>query len=160
MSVKKQQLTKQIVAAEQETLDHNYQLDHQKVRGVFRNLRQKNSPLRFPFRKYKQDPIKFYPEDVNGKPNYFIDGQTYEVPLMIANYLNNQCYREVNRLQLNNGQYTNQHMRDSNGNFIYDAPVETIEKQHRFMFVSTDFKPVKGWQEPSQVIEVNKKIVV
>lgn len=157
---KKQILSKQIVAADQATLDHQYQLDHQRVKGVFRNLVQKNSPLRFAFRKYKQDPIKFYPEDVNGKPNYFIDGQTYEVPLMIANYLNNRCYREVNRVQLQNGQYTNQHARDQYGNFIYEAPVETIEKKPRFMFVSTDFKPVKGWEEPSQIIEVSKKLAV
>ena len=141
-------------------MDHQYQLDHQKVKGVFRNLLQKNSPIRFAFRKYKQDPIKFYPEDINGKPNYFIDGQTYEIPLMVANYLNNRCYREVNRVQLQNGNYSPLQQRDAYGNFVYDAGIESVEKKHRFMFVNTDFKPVKGWEEPSSVIEVNKKLVV
>ena len=139
-----------IVSQEQTTIDHQYQLDHQMVKGVFRNLAQKNSPLRFPFRKYKQDPIKFYPLDVNGRPNYFVDGQTYEIPLMVANYLNNKCYREVLRTQLpQHGNFTQNQQRDSYGNFVNEPAMETVEKKHRFMFVNTDFKPVKGWEEPS-----------
>ncbi len=157
--MKKAQLTKQIVAQDQETLDHQYLLDHQIVKGVFRNLKQKNAPVRFPFRKYKQDPIKFYPADVNGKPNYFLDGQTYEVPLMIANYLNNRCYREVSRVVMTGENYGKQHARDVHGNFIFEAPNEYIDKDHRFMFVNTDFKPVKGWEEPSKLVEPTKKLV-
>lgn len=151
MSVKKN--IKEVSPQEQSALDHQYQLDHQMVKGVFRNLIQKGSPLRFPFRKYKQDPIKFYPQDINGKPNYFIDGQTYEIPLMVANHLNNRCNREVNRVTLANGQYGPQHQRDSYGNFIYEAPIETIEKKPRFAFINTDFRPVKGWEEPSTIVQ-------
>ena len=151
---------KQVVAAEQASFDHQYELDHQIVRGVFRSLKQKAAPLRFPLRLYKQDPIKFFPEDINGRPNYFVDGRTYEIPLFVANYLNNKCARPVTRAALANGQFTNQHQRDANGNFIYEAPTHTIEKEHRFMFVSTDFKPVKGWVEPSTLVEVQKKLVV
>jgi hypothetical protein len=158
MSVKKPGNPKQLVAAEQATLDHQYQLDHQMVRGVFKSLKQKNSPLRFPFRKYKQDAIKFYPEDIKGKPQYFVDGRTYEIPLMIANHLNNRCYREVSRNMMTNNQYSATQLRDTYGNYLYEAP--TIDKDHRFMFVSTDFKPVKGWEEPSQLVEVDKKLII
>lgn len=157
MSVKRSQ--KPLAPAEQASLDHQYQLDHQMVRGVFKNLKQKNAPVRFPFRKYKQDPIRFYPGDLpSGKPMYFVDGQTYEIPLMVANHLNNRCFRPVNRLALNNNQFGPQHQRDAYGNFIYEDPV--VDKDHRFMFVNTDFKPVKGWEEPSQIVDTTKKLVV
>lgn len=148
MSVKKNSNQTE-VKQEQSALDHEYQLDHQIVKGVFRNLSQKNSPLRFAWRKYKQDPIRFYPS--NNPKEFFIDGRTYEVPLMIANYLNNKCYREVSSIQLpGTGAYGAQHE-------LGAERVEVTEKKHRFMFVSTDFKPVKGWQEPQQqILMVNK----
>lgn len=132
------------LSADQRTaLDHAYEIDHQIVKGVFKNYQQtKNNPIRFPFRKYKQDPIKWFPEDKNGRPDYFVDGRTYEIPLMVANHLNNDCFRPIH-----------QNMQDEKGRPLPETMVS--EKKHRFGFVNTDFRPIAGWKDPSPIVKVS-----
>lgn len=136
----------ELTHSEKSALEHESEMDHQMVEGVFKNYQQANNPIRFPYRKYAKDPIKWYPEDVNGRQQYFRDGQKYRIPLMVANHLNNNCWRPVNRNQ-----------QDSNGKPIPEVMMDT--QKHRFGFINTDFRPVSGWKEPSALVQVNKTII-
>ena len=137
---------KEVTAAQKSAMDEQYRIDHQIVKGVFKNFKQKNEPVRFVFRKYKEDSIEWYPKDINGKKQYFNDGKTYEIPLMVANHLNNDCYREVHQ----NGQ-------DDMGRPLPETVVGS--KLHRFGFMNTDFRPITGWKEPSPIVTVQTKLL-
>lgn len=132
-----------LTASEKSAIEHQYEIDHQIVKGVFKNYRHKNNPVRFVYRKYLQDPIKWYPENKQdpSRPAYFIDGQTYEIPLMVANHLNNDCFIPIH-----------ENAQDANGKPLPETIVGT--KQHRFGFVNTDFRPVAGWKDPSPIVKV------
>ena len=57
--------------------------DHRMVKGTFRNLESKGGSLTFTFRKWKGDqPVQYN----------FVDGHHYEVPLMVAVHLRDNCY--------------------------------------------------------------------
>lgn len=138
---------KEVSPEQKKALEEQYRIDHQIVKGVFKNFKQKNEPVRFVFRKYKEDPIDWYPKDVNGKKQYFHDGKTYEIPLMVANHLNNNCYREI---------HTN--AQDDNGKPLPESIVGS--KQHRFAFMNTDFRPVTGWKDPSPIVTAQTKLII
>lgn len=133
----------ELTAPEKSALEHQYELDHQIVKGVFKNYQQKNNQVRFPFRKYLQDPIEWYPKNPanTGKPAFFMDGQTYEIPLMVANHLNNDCFRPIH-----------ENAQDANGRPLPETIIGS--KVHRFGFVNTDFRPVIGWKDPSPIVKV------
>ena len=57
--------------------------DHQVVKGIFRCYEPRGGSFTFSFKKYKGDTILKYT---------MTDGQTYEVPLMIAKHLNQNCW--------------------------------------------------------------------
>jgi hypothetical protein len=143
----KNQPIHELTAGEKSAIEHEYQMDHQMVKGVFKNFQQKNNPIRFVFRKYGHDPIEWYPKDILGKKQYFQDGKTYEIPLMVANHLNNACYRPVQQNQLDP---------------VTGKPIPEVmvgSKNHRFGFINTDFRPVAGWKDPSPIVTVNQKIL-
>jgi hypothetical protein len=85
------------------------------VRGMFRNHEIPGTGVTFPFRAFKQDPVKEYTLN---------DGQIYELPKAVAQHINNNC------------QYTiHKHATDDNGKPI--AVVGT--KIQRFSFYPTEF---------------------
>lgn len=57
--------------------------DHQVVKGVFRCYEPRGGSFTFNFKKYKGDKVGKYT---------MTDGQTYEVPLMVAKHLNQNCW--------------------------------------------------------------------
>lgn len=133
----------EVTAGQKASLEHEYEMDHQMVKGVFKNYQQKNNPIRFPFRKYSKDAIEWYPKNPRdpSRAHYFRDGETYEVPLMIANHLNNNCWRPIH-----------ENAQDERGNPLPDTIVGA--KLQRFGFVNTDFRPVAGWKDPSPIVKV------
>ncbi len=52
------------------------------VKGVFRCREPEGGSVRFAFKKYKWDQVKWYT---------MLDGETYEVPLAVARHLNKNC---------------------------------------------------------------------
>lgn len=57
--------------------------DHKTVKGIFRCYEPRGGSFTFSFKKHKGDPILKYT---------MIDGETYEVPLMVAKHLNQNCW--------------------------------------------------------------------
>ena len=116
------------------SLEYMRSVDNQRVRGIFRNYETPGGELKFPWRQYKKDDIVFYT---------FKDGHQYEIPLNVANHLNNDCYVPVHEYAL-----------DSAGRQLPDHLLG--RKQYRFGFVSTDLRPIEGWQEPSNIVTAIK----
>ena len=59
------------------------EIDHRPVKGVFRCYEPSGGSFKFSFKKYKGDPIF---------TKTMVDGETYEIPLMVAKHLNNNCW--------------------------------------------------------------------
>lgn len=57
--------------------------DHKTVKGIFRCYEPRGGSFTFSFKKYKGDPVE---------KHTLVDGQTYELPLMVAKHLNNNCW--------------------------------------------------------------------
>lgn len=86
------------------------------VTGVFRCLEPRGGSVKFAFRKYKQDPTRWYTMQ---------DGQEYTVPLAVARHLNSNCNYPVHS-----------HILDSDGKTTIDT---TGKKESRMNFESTQF---------------------
>ncbi|MGD8305146.1 MAG: hypothetical protein PVF17_00700, partial [Ignavibacteria bacterium] len=97
------------------SLEEMRQEDHKKVRGVFRSLKPAGGSLSFYFRKYKGDPIEKYVLE---------DGKEYELPLMVARHLNEDCYEQDKAYLL-----------DANGDQIRSPG----KRHHRFTFSQLEF---------------------
>lgn len=63
-----------------------FDYDHQMVRGIFRFHEVPGGYNEFFFRKYKEDKVQKYA---------MFDGQTYEIPQMVADHLNDNCKTPV-----------------------------------------------------------------
>tara|TARA_Y100000034_G_C6846307_1_gene383408 strand:+ start:326 stop:682 length:357 start_codon:yes stop_codon:yes gene_type:complete len=57
--------------------------DHKMVKGIFRCYEPRGGSFTFNFKKYSGDKILKYTME---------DGQTYDVPLMVAKHLNQNCW--------------------------------------------------------------------
>lgn len=89
--------------------------DHRKVRGVFRCFEPRGGSFSFTFKKYRGDEVLKYT---------MTDGETYEVPMMVAHHLNKNCCYPVHS-----------HVLDANGQPIVDQS----RKVHRCSFESLEF---------------------
>lgn len=99
--------------------------DRELVTGVFRFHECPNMPLKFVFRKYKDDPVETYE---------LFDGCEYTIPLGVAKHLNKEGWYPVHEYVLNNGQ--------ANPEKNVKAPRERYRiarKVRRFGFQSMDF---------------------
>lgn len=67
----------------QDELRKQREKDHKMVKGVFRCYEPRGGSFTFSFKKYKGDQILKYT---------MVDGQTYDVPLMVAKHLNQNCW--------------------------------------------------------------------
>lgn len=90
--------------------------DHKMVKGVFRCFEPAGGSMTFSFKKYGGDPILKYT---------MVDGQTYDVPIMIAKHLNANCWYPKHS-----------HVLDSNGK----PSVEVGKKVNRCSFESLEFQ--------------------
>jgi hypothetical protein len=100
--------------------------DHELVRGTFRFNEVTGGKLSFHFKKYKGDPIEKFT---------LVDGQEYELPLMVAKHLSDDGWYPVHETQ-----------QGPDGK----SSTRIGQKVKRFDFVSKDFLA-----KPSQ----DKKIV-
>lgn len=57
--------------------------DHKMVKGVFRCYEPRGGSFTFSFKKYKGDNTHTYT---------MVDGDTYDIPLMVAKHLNQNCW--------------------------------------------------------------------
>jgi len=93
--------------------------DHKKVKGIFRCYEPRGGSMMFSFKKYKGDDIVQY----NMK-----DGEVYEIPLMVAKHLNQNCWYPKHT-----------HVLDMNGN----PSVEVGKKVQRCSFESLEFQDLE-----------------
>jgi len=56
--------------------------DLKMVKGIFRSFEPRGGSITFCYKKYKEDPVMNFT---------MMDGQTYDVPYMVARHLNNSC---------------------------------------------------------------------
>lgn len=66
-----------------EELRKEREQDHKMVKGIFRCYEPRGGSFTFSFKKHKGDEVF---------TKTMIDGETYEVPLMIAKHLNQNCW--------------------------------------------------------------------
>ena len=90
--------------------------DNKIVKGVFRCFEPRGGNMTFSFKKYAGDEVLHY---------NMTDGDTYEIPLMVAKHLNNNCWYPKHT-----------HVLDANGK----ASVEIGKKVHRCTFESLEFQ--------------------
>jgi hypothetical protein len=90
--------------------------DHKMVKGIFRCYEPRGGSMTFNFKKYKGDEVLKYT---------MIDGQAYDVPLMVAKHLNQNCWYPKHT-----------HVLDANGN----PSVEVGKKVQRCSFESMEFQ--------------------
>lgn len=90
--------------------------DNKRVKGIFRCFEPRGGSCRFSFKKYKGDPIMKF--DLK-------DGEVYELPLMVARHLNQNCWYPRHT-----------HVLDANGQPSVDAG----RKVHRYSFESLEFQ--------------------
>ena len=89
--------------------------DHKLVKGIFRCYEPRGGSFTFSFKKYKGDKVE---------TKTLVDGQTYELPLMIAKHLNQNCWYP-----------RHSHVVDANGNPMVDVG----QKVQRCSFESLEF---------------------
>jgi len=93
--------------------------DHKMVKGMFRCYEPRGGSMTFSFKKYKGDDVlKFH----------LVDGDIYDIPLMVAKHLNQQCYYAKHS-----------HVLDANGK----PSVEVGKKVQRCSFESLEFQDVE-----------------
>lgn len=92
--------------------------DHKMVKGIFRCYEPRGGSMTFSFRKYKGDDVLKYT---------LVDGEIYDVPLMVAKHLNQNCWWPKHS-----------HVLDANGN----PSIEVGKKVQRCSFESLEFQDV------------------
>ncbi len=90
--------------------------DNKMVKGVFRCFEPRGGNITFSFKKYAGDDVKNYD---------MTDGDTYDIPLMVAKHLNNNCWYPKHA-----------HVLDANGK----SSVEIGKKVDRCSFESLEFQ--------------------
>lgn len=94
--------------------------DHKMVKGIFRCYEPRGGAITFSFKKYKGDDVLKY---------NMIDGDVYDIPLMVAKHLNQGCYYPKHT-----------HVLDANGH----PSVEVGKKVQRCSFESLEFQDLKA----------------
>lgn len=89
--------------------------DHKNVKGIFRCYEPRGGSFTFSFKKYPGDKVQKYT---------LVDGEKYDLPLMVAKHLNQNCWYP-----------RHSHVLDANGNAILDAG----KKVQRCSFESLEF---------------------
>lgn len=95
------------------------QKDHKMVKGIFRCYEPRGGSMTFSFKKYKGDEVLKYT---------MVDGDIYDIPLMVAKHLNQQCYYPKHS-----------HVLDANGK----PSVEVGKKVQRCSFESLEFQEIE-----------------
>ncbi len=90
--------------------------DHQLVKGIFRCFEPRGGSIKFSFKKHAGDDVLTYTMK---------DGDTYDIPLMVAQHLNNNCWYPKHA-----------HVLDANGH----PSVEVGQKVQRCSFESLEFQ--------------------
>lgn len=90
--------------------------DNKVVKGVFRCFEPRGGSITFVFKKHKGDSVLKYT---------MVDGETYDIPLMVAKHLNQGCSYPIHS-----------HVLDANGN----PSVEVGKKVQRCSFESLEFQ--------------------
>jgi hypothetical protein len=97
--------------------------DNKMVKGIFRCFEPVGGSMTFSFKKYKGDPVMKFT---------MIDGQIYDIPLMVARHLNQDCWYPVHH-----------HVLDMNGK----PTVDVGRKVKRCSFESLEFMELDDQQE-------------
>ena len=90
--------------------------DNKLVKGIFRCFESPGSTLTFSHKKYAGDDVQQYT---------MTDGDTYDIPIMVAKHLNNNCCYDRHA-----------HVLDANGK----PSIGVGRKVHRYTFESLEFQ--------------------
>lgn len=93
--------------------------DHKIVKGIFRCYEPRGGSMTFSFKKYEGDEVLKYT---------MIDGEIYDIPMMVAKHLNQDCNYPKHS-----------HIQDANGNPCVDVG----KKVPRCSFESLEFQDVE-----------------
>jgi len=99
----------------QDEMRKNRERDNKIVKGIFRCYEPRGGSFTFSFKKHKGDQVLKYT---------LVDGETYEIPLMVAQHLNKNCWYPKHS-----------HVLDANGH----PTVEVGQKVKRCSFESLEF---------------------
>lgn len=97
--------------------------DHRIVKGIFRCYEPRGGSMTFSFKKHKGDEVLKYT---------MVDGDIYEIPLMVAKHLNQNCYYP-----------RHSHVLDANGH----PSIEVGKKVQRCSFESLEFQDFDANEE-------------
>ena len=111
----KKTLTSDQKKAAKDKLDKEYKIESKIVKGVFKNLEAPGGEIKFPFKRYAQDPLQLYTLQ---------DGGTYDLPLCVAKHLNNNCNVKQHQFVV-----------DKLGN----KTIDMNKGDQRYQFLSTDY---------------------
>jgi hypothetical protein len=108
-----------------------YEFDTELIKGRFRNLETPGRRQKFSVKMYAgQDPMK----------REFVDGEVYEIPRMLARFINKECYfwRYIENKQSGFG--VNKGVNNAMHDGSLNAPnIEIREPVHRFAFIPMSF---------------------
>ncbi len=106
------------------TLEEQRLKDREPKRGIFKYHEVPGGVLRFPFKKYKQDPVEQFE---------LFDGQIYTLPLGVAKHLNENCwYPDYSFVQGDPSMKTGSSYIDGNN-------MQVVNKIRRTSFSSLEF---------------------
>lgn len=97
-------------------LNDRKEKDHKMVKGIFRCFEPREGSITFAFKKYAGDEVLKYT---------MVDGDTYDVPVMVAKHLNQNCWYPKHA-----------HVLDANGK----PSVEIGQRVKRCSFESLEFQ--------------------
>ena len=112
--------------------------DRELFTGVFEFKECPGMPMKFFFRKYKEDPVETYE---------LYDGQVYTIPLGVAKHLNNSGKCPVYEYIMNNGQ----EVPSTNARIARDR-YRITKYTRRFGFQSMDFMDNVEYEIPEKKI--------
>ena len=110
--------TGNITKISSEELKKYRERDNKIVKGIFRCFEPRGGSMTFCYKKYKWDPVRNYT---------LVDGDTYDLPLMVAKHLNKNCWYPKHT-----------HVMDGDGN----PSVEIGKKVKRCSFESLEFQGI------------------
>jgi len=117
VSIKPKRNTHKITSEEMRKMREK---DHKPVKGIFRCYEPRGGGMTFSFKKYKGDEVLKFE---------MVDGDIYEIPLMVAKHLNQNCYYPKHT-----------HVLDANGK----PSVEVGKKVQRCSFESLEFQDLQA----------------
>lgn len=115
--------------------------DREMKRGIFKYHEVPGGVLRFPFKKYKNDPVEHFE---------LYDGQIYSLPLGVAKHLNDNCwYPEYDFIPGDNSGVR------MDSSYVGNVAMRAMKKIRRTSFSPLEFMSEEDFG-PSNIVQVEQ----